>query len=180
MPRSPGAPLQSAAIFVPPSLVGTRLPRRLGRPSLRVKVPRRLVTPLSREDVAKFFRSFRTSRDLGIVSLMLFCGLRSREVLSLRLGDVNVLQEQLHLRGKGNKDRVIPLAHYVRDALSAYVETERPAVDHDVLFVSLKRPNRGRPMTTLRELFRYHRKRSGIEAANLFRPSWKWSDPPVR
>lgn len=169
MPRSPGAPLQSAAIFVPPSLVGTRLPRRLGRPSLRVKVPRRLVTPLSREDVAKFFRSFRTSRDLGIVSLMLFCGLRSREVLSLRLGDVNVLQEQLHLRGKGNKDRVIPLAHYVRDALSAYVETERPAVDHDVLFVSLKRPNRGRPMTTLRELFRYHRKRSGIEAANPHR-----------
>ena len=171
MPRSPGVPIESATFFVPPSLVGTTLPRRLGRPSLRVKVPRRLVTPLTREEVARFFGSFRTSRDLGIVSLMLFCGLRSREVLSLRLGDVNILQEQVHVRGKGDKDRVIPLAPYVRSALSAYVETERPAVDHDVLFVILKRPNRGRPMTTtaLRELFRYHRKRSGIAAANPHR-----------
>ena len=171
MPRSPGAPLESVSIFVPPYLVGTTLPHRLGRPLLRVKVSRRLETPLNREEVAKFFGSFRTSRDLGIVSLMLFCGLRSREVLSLRLRDVNVLQEQLHVRGKGDKDRVIPLAPYVRRALSAYVETERPAVDHDVLFVILRRPSRGRPMTTtaLRELFRYHRKRSGIKAANPHR-----------
>lgn len=171
MPRSPGAPLEPAAIFVPPSLVGTSRPHRLGRPGLRVKVPRRLVVPLTRAEVAKFFGSFRTSRDLGIVSLMLFCGLRSREVLSLRLRDVNVLEEQLHVRGKGDKDRVIPLAPYVRSALSAYVETERPVVDHDLLFVNLKRPSRGRPMTTtaLRELFRYHRKRSGIPAANPHR-----------
>jgi site-specific recombinase XerD len=129
------------------------------------------VVPLSREEATRFFESLRTSRDLAIVSLMLFCGLRSREVLALRTGDVNVLQEELRVRGKGDKDRVLPLARYVRRALSAYVEVERPQTTHDALFVNLKGQARGKPMTPdgLRGLFRYHRNRSGIAKANPHR-----------
>jgi hypothetical protein len=37
--------------------------------------------PLSVDEVARFWSSFRTSRDLAIVGLMLFEGLRSQEVL---------------------------------------------------------------------------------------------------
>lgn len=171
LPSALGVPLEPIPVFVQPSRVGTRASRRIGRPRLRVKVPRRLVVPLTREEAIRFFESFRTSRDLAIVSLMLFCGLRSREVLALRTKDVNVLQEELRVHGKGEKDRVLPLAPYVRRALSVYVEVERPKTEHEVLFVSLKGPGRGNPMTPagLRALFRYHRKRSGVAKANPHR-----------
>ena len=63
----------------------------LGRPRvamsrLRVKVPKRNIVPLSVDEVARFWSSFRTSRDLAIVGLMLLQGLRSAEVLALNRG----------------------------------------------------------------------------------------------
>ena len=172
LPRAPGMPLEAMPVFVQSSRVGTRGVRRTGRPvSLRVRVPRSLVEPLTRAEAIRFFESFRTSRDLAIVSLMLFCGLRSREVLALKTRDVNVAQEELRVRGKGGKDRVLPLASYVRRAVTTYVEIERPRTPHDALFVNLKGRARGEPMTPegLRGLFRYHRTRSGITSANPHR-----------
>jgi integrase len=143
----------------------------MGRPLLRVKVSRRLVVPLKRDEVYQLFESFQSHRDLAIAGLMLFCGLRSIEILRLRLSDVGLLQEELRVLGKGNKDRVLPLPSYARKALLAYLGRERPKSDHDALFVNLKGPTRGRSMTAvgIRELFRYHRRRSGIALANPHR-----------
>jgi site-specific recombinase XerD len=104
---------------VPPPLVyrARRRDRQLGvhfvprrhRIQLRVKVPRRVVEPLTRAEVRSFLRSLRRYRDLAIVYLMLLCGLRSAEVLNLRLGDVLEEDGQLRVRGKGNRERVLPL-----------------------------------------------------------------------
>ena len=63
-----------------------------GRPrpaltQLRVKTPKRVVVPLTVEEVARFWSSFHTSRDLAIVGLMLLHGLRSCEVLALNCSD---------------------------------------------------------------------------------------------
>ena len=55
---------------------------------LRVKAPKRVILPLSVDEVARFWSSFRTSRDLAIVGLMLLQGLRSKEVLSLNRDDL--------------------------------------------------------------------------------------------
>jgi len=171
LPRAARTPLEAQPVFERPSRVGVCATRRLGRPALRVKVPRRLIDPLKRDEVLRFFESFRTHRDLSIAGLMLFSGLRSREVLLLRLRDLNLLQDEFRVLGKGDKDRVLPLAPYVRRALSSYLELERPKTSHDLLFVSLKGSARGSPMTPvgLRRLFRYHRKRSGVERANPHR-----------
>jgi len=171
LPKAAGTPIEAVPIFVQPSRIGTRASPRLGRPALRVKVPRHLVVPLKREEVQCFFESFRTHRDLALAGLMLFSGLRSREVLSLHIKDMGLLQEEMRVYGKGDKDRVLPLAPYVRSAVAAYLELERPETDHDYLFVNLKGPSRGSPMTAagLREIFRYHRKRSGVQKANPHR-----------
>jgi integrase len=61
-----------------------RAPMGIGRPRLalsrlRVKTPKRTISPLSVDEVARFWSSFRTSRDLAIVGLMLLQGLRSQE-----------------------------------------------------------------------------------------------------
>src|SRR6516162_11717960 len=60
-----------------------RSPLGYGRPrpavarGLRLKQDRRVIVPLSTEEVGKFWRSFRTYRDLALVGLMLLDGLRS-------------------------------------------------------------------------------------------------------
>jgi site-specific recombinase XerD len=73
---------------------------------LRVKEPKRVVTPLSIDEVARFWASFRTGRDLAIVGLMLLQGLRSCEVLALDQEDLILSEAQIRVRGKGNKVRL--------------------------------------------------------------------------
>src|ERR1017187_4633887 len=70
---------------------------------LRVKTPKRLVVPLSVEEVARFWSSFRTARDLAIVGLMLLHGLRSCEVLALNREDVQFPESQIRVLGKGKR-----------------------------------------------------------------------------
>jgi integrase len=82
----PDAPCQVARGFHQYFL--HRRPMGLGRPRLavsrlRVKEPKRCIVPLSVDEVARFWASFRTARDLAIVGLMLLQGLRSAEVLAL-------------------------------------------------------------------------------------------------
>ena len=157
-------------------LYRTRSPLGFGRPrmavaSLRLKQPQRAVVPLSAEEVAQFWRSFRTLRDLSLVALMLLDGLRSREVLQLQLEDFRLSEAQIRVRGKGNRFRVLPLPKETIQALQAYLHVERPLTNSPYLFVSLKGPRRGQPMTPagLRSLFRHHRLTSHVRQANPHR-----------
>ncbi|HVH60934.1 MAG TPA: tyrosine-type recombinase/integrase [Candidatus Sulfotelmatobacter sp.] len=154
-----------------------RSPLGYGRPrpavarGLRLKQERRVIVPLSVEEVANFWQSFRTYRDLALVGLMLLDGLRSCEVLALELKDVQLTDGQMRVHGKGNKERVVPLPPDLRDVLGRYLLLERPLTNAPALFVSLKGRQRGQPMTTasLRSLFRHHRVRSRIANANPHR-----------
>ena len=170
----PNAPCQIARGFHQAFL--QRKPMGLGRPwaamsRLRVKVPKRNIVPLSVEEVARFWSSFRTSRDLAIVGLMLLQGLRSAEVLALNRDDALLSEAQLRVPGKGNKFRSLPLAPETVQLLEHYLRLERPNPCSAALFVSLKGHARGTRMTAagLRSLFRYHRQATGIQLANPHR-----------
>src|SRR5246500_3342499 len=167
----PDAPCQIARGFHHAFL--QRKPMGLGRRQvamsrLRVKVPKRNIVPLSVEEVARFWSSFRSTRDLAIVGLMLLQGLRSAEVLALNRADVLLSEAQIRVRGKGNKLRFLPLAPETVQLLEYYLRLERPNPCGAALFVSLKGPARGTRMTLagLRSLFRYHRGITGIKLAN--------------
>ena len=92
---------------------------------MRVKTPKRNIVPLSVEEVARFWASFRSSRDLAIVGLMLLQGLRSREVLDLNRDDVLLPEAQIRIHGKGNKGRVLPLAPESVQLLDHYLRVHR-------------------------------------------------------
>jgi site-specific recombinase XerD len=143
----------------------------LGRARLRVKVPRELVVPLTSEQVADFTESLRTYRDLALVALMLFCGLRSRETIGLKIKDVDLDHDQIRVRGKGDKDRVLPLSPDAKWMIESYLRLERPAIKEAHLFLVIKGTRRGQPMTpeALRRIFRYHRTRSAVQNANPHR-----------
>jgi integrase len=91
--RIPDAPGQIAPGFQ--QTYWQRAPMGIGRPRLalsrlRERTPKRTRVPLSIDEVARFWSSFRTARDLAIVALMLLQGLRSQEVLDLNRDDLVV------------------------------------------------------------------------------------------
>ncbi len=153
------------------SPLGYGRPRRAIARGLHLKQDRRVIVPLSAGEVAKFWQSFRTYRDLLLVGLMLLDGLRSCEVLALELEDVQLAEGQMRVHGKGNKKRLVPLPPEILQVFGNYLRLERPLTNSPALFVSLKGRQRGQPLTAagLRSLFRHHRVRSQVLHANPHR-----------
>lgn len=151
--------------------LGLHLVPRQRQLKLRVKAPRRIVEPLSATEVRQFLRTLRRYRDLAIVHLMLLCGLRSAEVLHVQLSDILADDQQLRIRGKGDRERVLPLPAVVARSIADYVRWERRAERTARLFVILQGPRRGAPMTLagLRSLFRHRRRDHAVARANPHR-----------
>jgi len=152
------------------------LPLGIGRPRpalsrIRVRTPKRVIVPLSAEEVAQFWASFHTSRDLAIVGLMLLDGLRSCEVLTLNREDLLLCESQMRVCGKGSKVRWLPLTAQTIQLLDHYLLLERPSNCGSPLFVVLKGRTRGNRMTAagLRSLFRHHRHITDLAKANPHR-----------
>jgi integrase/recombinase XerD len=138
---------------------------------LRVKIPRRVVIPLSASEVSAFWSTFRTFRDLSLVALMLFNGLRSRETLRIRIEDLRLPQTEMLVQGKGNRQRLLPLDPQTIKVIDSYLRLERPKTTSPFLFLVLKGPHRGEPLTPagLRTVFRHHRRVSTVLKANPHR-----------
>jgi site-specific recombinase XerD len=138
------------------------------RSGLRVREPRRLPRGLRREEIAELMASFRTVRDQAIAGLMLFSGLRSAEVLRLAVDDVDIALGWVRVRGKGDKERRVPVDREVCALVQTYVLTQRPDSEQRALSLVAKGPTRGQPLTAagLRTIFRYHRQRAAVPAGN--------------
>jgi len=109
-----------------------------------------MIVPLSVDEVARLWSSFRTSRNRAIVGPILLDGLRSSEVVSLNREDVQLLETRRFVfRGKGNRVCVLPLAHESVEPLNHYMCLERPARCGQAL-LCLKGPARGHRMTSYR------------------------------
>ena len=64
--------------------------------------------------------------------------LRSCEVLTLQLDDLKLADAQLHVLGKGRKQRTLPLPSEILEVLQNYLHLERPLTNSASLFVALK------------------------------------------
>lgn len=60
-------------------------------------------------------------RDKAILTLLYGCGLRISEALSVNVGDINAQSEFLRVRGKGNKERLVPLLPIAWQNIEAYL-----------------------------------------------------------
>jgi len=114
-----------------------------------IRVPQTLPRPLDAEEVTRFVSSLRTQRDKAMVLLMLFGGLRKSEVLGLSLKDVDFGQRTVLITdGKGGHQRVAAVSETVLKALLQYLNGERPPNSSPRLFLVLKGPRRGQPLST--------------------------------
>ena len=100
-------------------------------------------------------------RNRALLELVYSAGLRSAEAVGLDLADVDFEQERIHVRGKGGKERTVPLGEEAAHWLGRYLRDARPQLARgaeNALFLSA----RGRRLdtSTLRRLFAHpHRLR---------------------
>ena len=86
-------------------------------------------------------------RNRALLELVYSAGLRAQEAVDLTLADVDFEQELVHVRGKGGKERVVPLGEEAAYRLRQYLENGRPELARgavNALFLSA----RGRPLDT--------------------------------
>jgi site-specific recombinase XerD len=131
-----------------------------------VRPVRHLPRVLDPAEVNALLGGLRTERDRAIVEAMLLAGLRRSEALGLRLDDVRWGERRLFIAdGKGGHQRLVPVSPRFFTTLRVYFDRERPAdAVTDRLFVVLKGPHRGRPLTAkgLEEIITGARRRAGL------------------
>jgi integrase len=159
---------------VPTNPVPRGLPTRRERQRPQQGVPlvrtmRTLPRILTPSEVDALTGALRTHRDQAMVAAMVLGGLRRCEVLGLRLEDLRVAERRVFIaEGKGGHQRLIPISRRFFDHVAAYLESERPAgVATDSVFVVLKGPRRGQPLTVagLDDLLDGARRRAGLAHA---------------
>lgn len=78
-------------------------------------------------------------RNVAMVELAYGAGLRASELVDLDLGDVHLPKALVHVTGKGNKERIVPIGESCVDALRAYLTHGRQALhpaSQQVLFLN--------------------------------------------
>jgi site-specific recombinase XerD len=127
------------AARVPDAALAPRRPRRLPDAPAAGEVDRTLAALEGDGPLAL--------RNRALVELVYSAGLRSAEAVGLDLRDVSFEQELVHVRGKGDKERVVPLGEEAAYWVSRYLRDARPALARgaaDALFLSA----RGRRLDT--------------------------------
>jgi site-specific recombinase XerD len=130
---------------VPDARLAPRRPRRLPEAPKQKEIEAELERFASGDPLA--------IRNRALAELVYSAGLRSQEAVDLDLADVEFDQEALRVRGKGGKERVVPLGEEAAYWVALWLR-ERPKLArgaHDALFISA----RGRRLdtSTLRKLF---------------------------
>ena len=124
-------------------------------PTADLRGPRRtqrLPAVLSRDEVAALLAQPRGGeplalRDRALLEVMYACGLRASEVVGLELGDVDLEEGLLCARGKGAKERLIPVGRQAVAALQAWCARGRPVFAGPSTPSALLLGRRGRPLT---------------------------------
>ncbi len=96
-------------------------------------------------DAVDFGEGFSGLRNRLLVELLYCTGMRSSELISVKVGDVDFASNQLKVMGKGQKERLIPFARHLANLISSYIE-QRTLQDlgpgHDHLLVT----DKGKPL----------------------------------
>ena len=142
-------------------------------PTADLRAPRksqRLPQVLNRAEVQKLLSTPRGTepsalRDRALLETMYACGLRASEAIDLTVADIDLHAGVLRARGKGSKERLVPIGREAVQALRAYVQRGRPALvglrDEPHLFVN----HRGGGLTRqgLYKIVQRHARTAGLD-----------------
>jgi site-specific recombinase XerD len=128
-------------------------------------IPRAIAADQVRQLLASIDR--RTSvgcRDYAILLLLARLGLRSGEVASLELDNIDWNAGQLSVRGKSGQRSELPLPAEVGEAMAAYLRFERPQSTSRRVFLRAKAPIRGfQGASGVGSIVRHRLQRAGLD-----------------
>ncbi len=114
-------------------------------------------------------------RDRAMLELLYSSGLRLAELTGLNLGDIDIGDATVHVTGKGNKDRIVPVGRYALAAIKQWLSLRAQLADADerAIFVS----TRGSRLSGrgVQARVKYWGRRQGIDSRvypHLFRHSF--------
>jgi integrase/recombinase XerD len=136
--------------------------RGLELPEYRRSLPQKI---LSREQIKQLMElpdltTLYGLRDRAILELAYSSGLRSSEIVGLNLADLDLKERLLRVRGKGNKERIVPFGKTAAFYLSRYLAV-RPRVPDTALFISCLKTGIG--TGTLQEMVELYSGRLGFK-----------------
>ena len=142
-------------------------------PTAELRGPRktqRLPRVLSREEVASLLSEPKGTeplplRDRALLEVMYACGLRASEAIGLQASDVDLDEGMLRARGKGSKERVIPVGRQAVTALRTYEQRGRPTLVGYKVQTQLFVNHRGGALTRqgLYKIVQGHARGAGLE-----------------
>src|SRR5215210_6623850 len=126
------------------------VPNNAARAARVPKLDKRLPTYMDREQTQTLFEwaetragtgDFTATRDLAILELFYSTGIRLSELSGMNLEDLDLLSDQVKVRGKGRKERIVPVGSRAVLALRRYLNLREQAVarsgsDRRALFLS--------------------------------------------
>jgi integrase/recombinase XerD len=138
------------------SISGPRRGRRLPKVLNRGEVQKLLSQPKGTAPTAL--------RDRALLELMYACGLRASEAIGIEIADLDMEDAVLRARGKGSKERVVPVGRAALEAVRIYLERGRPALVHQGIGAKLFVNFRGEQLTRqgLYKIVRRHAATAGL------------------
>jgi site-specific recombinase XerD len=141
-------------------------------PVASMRLPRaayKLINTFSPAQVESLLRTCRPSsiagqRNLAIMLLMLDTGLRVSELVSIDVADLKIEEAQVRIRrGKGSKERLVPIGSLVQKALWKYINSYRPQPATQVVTAVFLSSN-GMPLTSdgVQQMVRRQAKLAGV------------------
>jgi integrase/recombinase XerD len=107
-------------------------------------------------------------RDRAMLELLYATGCRASELSNLRICDLHLADRYCHCRGKGDKERIVPLGRRAIEAVQAYLEHERAPfvtqLSRQPEWVLLSRRGHRLRRERIWELFKQYAIRAGIPA----------------
>jgi site-specific recombinase XerD len=117
------------------------------------KISRKIPTILTKEELHVFFNSFSDEKYRLFFELMYYAGLRIGEVCQLQINDLT--REGINVRGKGDKQRFVPLPLKIRNALSEYRLQHNESIF--LFYAEAKNGDKNTPLTLAQAYKVFHR-----------------------
>lgn len=97
------------------------------------KLIKHIPNVLSEQEILSFLKQIPSHtithrRNRCMIFLMYACGLRVSELCSLKLNQIHLNVGYLSCKGKGNKERMVPIAKSVLPMLKDYIDQDRPKI----------------------------------------------------
>ncbi len=130
-----------------------------------LRLPKPLPRYVKEEDLKRFFKVITKHRDRAMFMLMLRCGLRVEEVVSLTTSAVDLSRRKITVQnGKGMKDRIVYISSDAGEALARYLKVRASGRVSNVFLVE-KGTCKGRPISVrgVQKRMEYYARKSGID-----------------